>query len=242
MSAERFRVWLCPQPPETPKGSAAWIKPGHVISDEPGELLVGIQREEANAPENRELHRVVVVDAFDRADPLQLALLAGRFRHEVEHAIQWDHGGGRSLWDLDLITDEIIAWKAGPPPADTVLYRRKPREEDANAAAAEFLRDRHPDMIDAIAAGEDAELVRSQYGPPDPRSLLVRTICFQYLFNDLTVGVEGARDWATHIDSVAPGAGEVWSGLQDFDRRFRSATRPTIRHSSESRDVPQPGG
>jgi hypothetical protein len=214
MPADRFRIWLCPPPPQPPPGSAAWIKPGYVVPDEPDEPLRGVQREQANAPENRDLHRIMVIDAFDPRDRLELARLAGRFRHEIEHAVQWDYGGGEALWELDLIADQVIQMKVGPAPADRVLYRRKPREEDANAAASQFLRERHPDVVDQIAAGEDAELVRSLLGPPDPRTLIVRTVCFQYLFNDLTEGLEDVGDWAGYIDTAAPGTGAVWIALQ----------------------------
>lgn len=115
--------------------------------------------------------------------------------------------------ELDRITDEIIEWKAGPPPGSSPLYRRKPREEDANAGASAFLRERHPGVIDRISRGADAELVRSRYGPPDPATLLVRTVCFQFLFEDLTTGIEGVADWADHIDEAAPGTGAMWRRL-----------------------------
>ncbi len=221
VSPQSFRLWLCPPPPQSPCGSAAWFRPGFVIPDAPEEILRGQQREEANSLSVRQLHRIAVLDRFDPEDPYELALISGRLRHEIEHAIQWDDGGGERLWELDLITDEIIAWKAGPPPGCLPLYRRKPREEDANAAASAFLRERHSDVVDRISRGDDAELVRSRYGPPDPRTLLARTVCFQFLFQDLTTGVDGVADWADHIDAAAPGTGDMW-------RRLRALLPPAV--------------
>ena len=58
-------------------------------------------------------------------------------------------------------------------------------------------------------------LVQALEGPEDTRSLLARTVCFQFLFHDLaeSADVSPATTWADHLDGVAPGAGAIWRNL-----------------------------
>jgi hypothetical protein len=214
---DQFAVWLCPPPPAVPGGRAAWFRPDYTIPAEPNELLQGRQRDEANAVQGPELHRVAVLDDFDRSREIEVAILAGLLRHEVEHARQWIVAG-EALYYLDENeTQQLVEWKAGPYPANRPLYRCKPREQDANAAASMFLRSRFPEaLIAEIGADPSYEvLVLALEGPEDPRSLLVRTVCFQFLFHDLaeSADVSPAANWADHLEDVAPGAGAIWRSL-----------------------------
>jgi hypothetical protein len=213
---EKVKLWTVPAPPQPPIGRAAWYHPGFEIQEGRGQLLRGDQREEANSAQNRKLHRVAVRADLDLRGPTAKAVLGGLIRHELEHAIQWEVWG-RPLFELDQVTDELIDWKAGPPPGEVPLYRRKPREEDANAAAADFIREVHSDAVESVAQGDYAELMRSNHAPPDPGTLLVRTVCFQFLYWDLACGMqleEGISGWAEHIDLIAPGAGDIWRALE----------------------------
>jgi hypothetical protein len=216
LSPEKVKLWMVPTPPQSPSARAAWYYPRFEIREGPGELLRGDQREEANSAQHQQRHRLAVRTDFDLTGPTGKAILGGLIRHELEHAIQWEVWG-RPLFELDQVTDELIDWKAGPPPGEIPLYRRKPREEDANAAAADFVRQAHADVAEALANGEFAELTRSNHPPPDPDTLLVRTVCFQFLYWDLACGMEleeGVSGWAEHIDSIAPGAGDIWRALE----------------------------
>src|SRR5258708_941704 len=78
--------------------TASWYRPGFVILDAPNGLLRGVQREAGNGSSTRDLHRVAILDTFDPEDPYGLAIIGGRLRHEIEHAIQWDRGGRECLW------------------------------------------------------------------------------------------------------------------------------------------------
>jgi hypothetical protein len=214
----KVRLIIATPPPEPRAEWAVWYYPGFEITGESGPLLRGNQREAANSAGQLGLHRLVVRTDLDLPRRTAVAVLAGLIRHELEHAIQWE-AEGWPLFELDLLTDQLIDAKAGPAPRDAPLYRRKPREEDANAAAADFLRYQHPECLDNIA-GDDrfAELVRSNHGPPDPGSLLVRTVCFQFLYWDLTRHLEFEDEvsgWAELLDQTIEGAGGIWRALED---------------------------
>jgi hypothetical protein len=217
LPSEKVKLWVAAAAPQPSDPWAVWYHPGFQIREGPPELLTSNQRAEANSAPLRDLHRLTVRTDLDLTGPTARAVLGGLIRHELEHAIQWEVWG-LSLFELDQVTDELTDWKAGPPPGSLPLYRRKPREEDANAAAADFIRQAHPNAAAALA-GNDlfAELTRSNHPPPDPGTLLVRTVCFQFLYWDLASGMEleqGTSDWADHIDSIAPGAGEIWRALE----------------------------
>jgi hypothetical protein len=66
---------------------------------------------------------------------VDLPVFAGRLRHELEHARQWDRFG-RSIFELyDLIRDELLPRKAGDLNGCAGMYVNAiPAEQDANAA------------------------------------------------------------------------------------------------------------
>ena len=64
-----------------------------------------------------------------------------------------------------VVVDHILRLKARGLPGGTLLYNLKPVEQDANAASAVYLRERHPDAVEAILRHPDlGQLARSLVG------------------------------------------------------------------------------
>ncbi len=217
MAPEKVRVWLADRPSgDDPPGAQYFYRhqqlEGHGLS--PEQL-----REAEGCPE---LHRVIVHPEFiseyrELDDDTSIAALGGLMRHELEHARQAD-ALGHDFSDMDgSIADQVLWRKAGRLPGGNVYYTLKPAEQDANAAAAMYLRQRHPGAVEAILVDPNlAQLARSNVGPESLDTLWRRTVCFLYLFRDV------CEDWAASqtfafADKLEPysrSAAELWRTLE----------------------------
>ena len=115
-----------------------------------------------------------------------------------------------------VIVNEVLHLKAGGLFGSPVLDTLKPAEQDANAAAAVYLKQHHPEAVDTILRHPNlSQLARSNVGPEDMDTLLKRTICFLYLYRDV------CAEWANHNGFSFDGmlwkqskrAAQIWRGL-----------------------------
>jgi hypothetical protein len=179
-------------------------------------FLYGAQLDEANAARNINRHRIAVFEDVDSDDALELALLAGMLRHEIQHGIQ------RELcpdaFALQEITEHVITCKVGEDATAQAAYHNfAPMEDDCNAAASMFLRGRHPMAVPQILESRDAALARSWVPPGRSETLVVRTVAFLYLFSDVCEdpGLLGAHSsFAGVLVAKLPGSGAIWSALR----------------------------
>jgi hypothetical protein len=85
---------------------AVWFRPGSEIG-EGDQIHNPDYLRDMNKPAHKDLHRIVLWAA------VETPVLAGRLRHELEHARQWDRFG-QPICDLyDLVLDEVLPHKAG---------------------------------------------------------------------------------------------------------------------------------
>jgi hypothetical protein len=191
---------------------AVHFPPGHEIGeadqmDHEGYIRV------ANEPKNRDLHRIAL---WTGVDP---PVLAGRLRHELEHARQWDRFG-QPIFDLyDLLLREVLPAKAGGLDGCLGMYFNAiPAEQDANAAAAIFVHDQQGD--DAIAAlcrdPDYRNLGCSLLGAQPLDTLPARMVAFAFTHRDCCelVAKSYDGDFAEVLDNRFEGAGDLWRRLE----------------------------
>ena len=177
----------------------------------PGVLLPADIVRDLNSPQHISFHRVIV------AVHTPVAVLAARLRHELEHVRQSIcHPAIGSL--QTLILDDVLGRKAGGLDGCAGLYvNALPNEQDANAAAATFLRRRHPDAVERLCGDPDLHpLACSLVGPEPLETLPVRMVAHAWLFRDMCE--HAARDanttFAALLDQRIAGAGSFWRHLE----------------------------
>jgi hypothetical protein len=190
----------------------------HAAYYNPGLAIVGTgalsEAQEDWINESVDHHRVSVwKEGVDH--PVGRALLAAKIRHELEHAVQWMEGGD-GVFKLSDLGDHVLREKLGDTPKGAAYYQLKPTENDANAAASMYVRDRYPEHVPSLLAmDEGIALVRSTV-PPEPRDTLVaRSVAFLFLFRNETEAVLPAPPTVdSWLDSLCDGAGSVWNALE----------------------------
>jgi hypothetical protein len=188
---------------------AIWFPPAEVL--ELTEHFPDERRlEDANSPEHRSLHRIGV---WPEA---RAAVVGARLRHELEHARQWERFGP-GLFDLYDLVQSVLAVKAAGLDGCAGMYLNAiPSEQDANAAAAMFLRRYHPDTIDALCQDEGSrQLACSLVGPETIDRLPARMIAYIWLYRDLCLAVmeEQEESFDQLLDATFPGTGAYWRRL-----------------------------
>jgi hypothetical protein len=185
------------------------------ISSTPNDDLVSEQiAAEANTPENLRRHRIILRRP-SAATAISIGRFAGKLRHELEHARQWQ-ACGPPVAHLSEIADRVLQRKLKGLAGGNVFTNLKPNEQDANAALAVYLRTRWPKAIpELLEDREDAPLARSLTPPGSPETLVKRMIAFLYLFEDLCR--EEAKSWpfgfGDFLNEVAPGSRDLWETL-----------------------------
>jgi len=122
------------------------IEGEHGLSDE--------QLAEAHSDELCSRHRIVIYPEYDFAgkegkisNETITPLFGAMLRHELQHGIQQETNGNEVLFLDGAIDDEILATKVKKLAGGAALRNTKPLEQDANDAAAAYLRDHHPDVV-----------------------------------------------------------------------------------------------
>jgi hypothetical protein len=143
-------------------------------------ILSGEALREANSPAFLDKVRVAIFTGYPEDRPADLAILAGKLRHELRHVEHRLSPVWTELFELEYLTYEVAARRAEGQTNERVFYAQMPTEVDANAAAARFLRRRHPLAIDGVLRTEDAILARSTTPPGAIEDLPEK--CVDYLF------------------------------------------------------------
>lgn len=212
---EQARYWLCRGFGEIGEGTGAkWYVPAMDIDDDV--FLSPEQKADAESDENHLLHRIALFEDHDQENELGDALVAvvgATLRHELEHARQYE-AVGKVVIDLDGELDYIIRVKFGGLPGGAAHYNQKPLEQDANAAAAMYLRQHHPEHVQAILDGPCAHLARSNTPPESPETLLVRTVACLYQYRNLCEERSGDIRFAHRLGIIDKQAEALWNQLE----------------------------
>jgi hypothetical protein len=129
-----------------------------------------------NSAANIRRFRVVLFTAAEEP------VIYGYARHELEHARQ--HMAAPGVLAFGNIVAEAMEHATLNLAGNGRLYNSQPREVDANAAAADAIRRRYPEAVNALDSGLHAALVRHHGPPSDPDTVFFRTVCFASLFAD----------------------------------------------------------
>jgi hypothetical protein len=147
-------------------------------------------------------------------------LVAPVLRHELEHARQWQRGGGNPTFELVGLIERILnsAGYAGLP-ASGQIYTLSPHERDANGAASRFIRGLIGDDEADLCAKErelDPGLFRRRPEPEPPETLARRLICHAAVWPDTAEGVyQLAQDLPKILDRALAGGSDLWRCLRD---------------------------
>lgn len=212
VDGREFHLVACPGTAVS-SARAAWYPPNERLKED--DLLVAPILAHANSPDVITRHRIAVFEDVDEDDPIAIAILTAKLRHEIEHARQY-MACGHPMRELDAITNTVLGWKAGGLDGSGVFYNLKPNELDANAAAAMLLRSRYPEYVAPVLETDDAALARSLTPPSEPGTLIARTVCFLFLFAETAEDParEGSLSFDRRLELAAPGAGVLWQKLK----------------------------
>jgi hypothetical protein len=122
-----------------------------------------------NATEALARHRLVLYGDYG-PEPEGRCWFAALLRHELEHAQQFE-AIGDAAFELSQLIDTVHEARFGEVPEEKYLYRAKPDEQDANAAAATYLADRYPDALHVLHTDAWYPLVWSYTRPESPETL-----------------------------------------------------------------------
>jgi hypothetical protein len=210
-------LWLCTGYSEDVQSwGACYYKPYMEIEDE--RFLSRAQKEEAESEPFWARHRVAIFHDFrcrenDLGETL-VPVMGAMLRHELEHARQ-QVACGNDLLDIDdQFVDRAVGIKVGGLHGGTDLYNQKPIEQDANAAAAMYLREHHADHVDAILHGPCAQLTRSNTPPESTDTLLARTIAFLFQFRDICERDTGDIEFPKRLGTYDQRAAHLWRQLE----------------------------
>jgi hypothetical protein len=87
-------------------------------------------------------------------------------------------------------------------------------EQDANAAAAMYLREHHADHVAAILQGPYAQLAHSNTPPESVDTLLARTVAYLFQFRDICVRETSDIDFAKRLAVYDKRAAHLWRQLE----------------------------
>jgi hypothetical protein len=178
-------------------------------------MIRGAALEEANSAEVINKQRIAVYAEFDEADPLEVAILGAKLRHELRHAEQRLSACAAELFSLAELADEIARVKVGGLPGGATIYNLMPIEVDASAAAAGFLRAHHGAVVADVLRGDDAALARSNTPPEDLADLPAKTVAFMFIFREIA---EDPANFANmpfdvRLEHISAAAAACWRGL-----------------------------
>jgi hypothetical protein len=165
--------------------------------------------------------RIAVYAEFDEADPLELAILGAKLRHELRHAEQRLSASAGELFSLAELADQVARVKVGGLKGGASLYNLMPTEVDANAAAAGFLRAHHGAVVADVLRGDDAALARSNTPPEEIADLPAKTVAFIFIFREIAEDPAHFPNMTfdVRLEQISPAAAACWRGLAAPPRR-----------------------
>jgi hypothetical protein len=175
------RLYVFPgQPPDGSFTFAYWYVPGSEVHYSPEHPFDRGQRDDANDPAHRNLHRVSVFAGVGEAE------VAAKVVHELDHARQWDEAGPES-YHFGRDVHGAQGRRFGGFPGGGAVYQLVPTEDDANSVASAFIRSHYTESVEGLLAGKgSASLVRPTDPPGEAETLITRLVCFAALYpNDL---------------------------------------------------------
>jgi hypothetical protein len=188
---------------------AVWFPPGEVLELSEHFPDAGCL-EDANGPAHRSMHRIGVWPDTDAS------VVGARMRHELEHAVQWERLGPGIFRLYDVVHSVLSVKAAGLDGCAGMYINGIPSEQDANAAAAIFLRRHHTDRIDALCQDENSRQLACSLMPPEPvETLAARMVAYTWLFRNCCLGImeEQEQSFDEALDAACPGAGAYWRRL-----------------------------
>jgi hypothetical protein len=191
---------------------AVWHPPGlELVVDE--QFPDRGQLADANDPKHRRLHRIVAP-----AEPSDAITFAALFRHELEHARQYD-ALGTAIFDLQhFLERDVLPHKAGGLDGCAgSLINAVPTEIDANAAASVYITGRFTeDDLATLRQSQRSSLGCSIIGPEPFDSLPARMIAFAFIHRSAVhaLAAVSERPVADMLDERFPDAAALWARLE----------------------------
>jgi hypothetical protein len=168
-----------------------------------------------NAHDALQVHRVVLYADYG-LEPGARWVFAGLLRHELEHARQFDALGGVAF-ELSQLIDTIHEARFGTVDEEKYLYRAKPDEQDANAAAATYLSERFGDeALERLHTDAWYPLVWSHTRAELPETLIRRSVCFLFQYFGLCEHLAGEQrkaSFAAWLSEIDAEAAALWRAL-----------------------------
>jgi hypothetical protein len=219
LSPDIVRLWSCrgwADDPDPHGAGGCYWRPWLEIEDEHG-FFTPQQLVEAESMPFEPLHRIAVFEDFapDRLPPdSRIAAIGAALRHELEHVRQ--QIGCPDALGVDQLLDQAIRVRCDGVPGGAALFNFKPIELDANAAAAAYLREHHPDHVLAILESDCSQLASSRTPPERVETLLARTVACLFLFRDVCESwCNGVPFWQhVQLRDNSGTAGSIWRELE----------------------------
>lgn len=228
-SAARLYVFAG-SPPDPSVNAASWYPPDVDLFRTAADPFSVGQLADANAPENRDRHRISVFAG------VPLVVVEGRVRHELQHAVQYD-AAGAPTWELRRLVEAGVMEAVPGIPGSAVIYNLIPSESNANAAACAFLVRRHSaTIVDDLLVSAEAALVRAVDVVRGIERLGLQHLCFGAIFADAVrdLCVRYQIDFDGIVTAVDEGALGTWEQLLE-DEAF-SRLRQAVADSVPGRD------
>ena len=121
------------------------------------------------------------------------------------------------LFELEYLTYEVSSRRAEGQPNERMFYTQMPTEVDANAAAARFLRRRHPLAVDGVLGTEDAVLASSATPPGTIEDLPEKCVDYLFAFREIAEALD-LGDGLNHekrMIAISAPAIERWRSLTE---------------------------
>jgi hypothetical protein len=217
LSEEEVHLLAVPGLPGPRAPKAAAYPAGRVLGEESRDdgVIQGQALIEANSERHIGKHRVAFYAGFPESSPVDRAVLGGKLRHELRHVEQRMAPGWGTLFDLEDLALEIGRLKAGGLAGGGEFYNLIPTEIDANAAAAEFLRQEHPEFITQVLGGDDGALARSNTPPGDLGDLPAKLVAFMFIFHEIAEDSSSFPNipFGRRLAQISDAAARQWRAL-----------------------------
>jgi hypothetical protein len=215
LSASRVLIHVHERMWEAPSKAAGHLRPGQPASGE-DELDLDDDDELAklNSANDVARHRIVLYASYGEESRL---VFAGLLRHELEHVRQWEVLGD-APFQLSQLIDDIHYARFADAPEERYLYRAKPDEQDANAAAAAYLVGRAPDAPERLHIEPWYPLIWSFTRPEPIGTLVARSVCFLFQYPELCAHweQENRTTFVGALEDIDASAAALWRMLTQF--------------------------
>jgi hypothetical protein len=180
-------------------------------------LLTESDARAANRPPLLGKHRIATAPIRGLSSDLVEAVFAAKIRHELEHARQWNACGDEPFSLLHL-ANLVCARKTGGTVHGSFLSQL-PIEDDANSAAAVFVRHIRPGSVERLVTNDVyGSLVRARVGPAPPETVVKRMTACLFHYRGILEDMAAENAGITVEDFLgmySPNAVHTWTALCD---------------------------